>query len=111
MGRITEDVGGGAGQIDPLHPRLMQGADYLSQANMDAYLKFTASTPEAIKGGGAIVFDPNMAIPTSGLADIERVHRENGRTEYEKPLDMAKVVDERFVSKAIETLGKTAPAK
>jgi NitT/TauT family transport system substrate-binding protein len=89
----------------------MQGADYLSQANMDAYLKFTPSTPEAIKSGGAIVFDPNMAIPTAGLADIERVHRENGRTEYEKPLDMAKAIDERFANKAIETLGKAAPAK
>ena len=45
------------------------------------------------------------------LADIERVHRENGRTEYDKPLDMAKVVDDRFVAKAIAVLGKAAPAK
>lgn len=91
--------------------RLMQGADFLAQPNMDGYLKYTASTPEAIKNGGSVIFDPNMAIPTSGLADIERVHRENGRTEYDKPLDMAKVVDERFVAKAIEILGKAAPAK
>ncbi|MCO5091200.1 ABC transporter substrate-binding protein [Bosea sp. (in: a-proteobacteria)] len=91
--------------------RLMQGADFLAQANIDGYLKYTASTAEAIRNSGAVPFDPNMSIPTAGLADIERVHRENGRTEYDKPLDMAKVVDERFVAKAIEVLGKTAPAK
>lgn len=91
--------------------RLMQGADFLAQPNMDGYLKYTASTPDAIRNGGEIVFDPNMAIPTAGLADIERVHRENGRTEYDKPLDMAKVVDDRFVVKAIEVLGKAPAAK
>ncbi|CAM5767399.1 ABC transporter substrate-binding protein [Bosea minatitlanensis] len=91
--------------------RLMQGPDFLAQPNMDGYLKYTASTPEAVRNGGALIYDPNMAIPTAGLADIERVHRENGRTEYDKPLDMAKVVDERFVAKAIAVLGKAAPAK
>ena len=39
------------------------------------------------------------------IADIERVHRENGRTEYEEPLDLSKAVDETFTKKAIETLG------
>jgi NitT/TauT family transport system substrate-binding protein len=32
------------------------------------------------------------------------VHRENGRTDYTDPLDLKKVVDDRFVTKAIETL-------
>lgn len=91
--------------------RMMQGSDFLAQPNMDSYLKYTASTPEAIKSGGSVVFDPTMAIPTEGLADIERVHRENGRTEYDKPLDMAKVIDGRFVAKAIEILGKADPVK
>jgi ABC-type nitrate/sulfonate/bicarbonate transport system substrate-binding protein len=90
--------------------RLMQGDEFLSQPNMDAYLKYTASTPAAVKAG-RVIFDPNMAIPTAGLADAERVHRENGRTDYDKPLDMAKVIDDRFVAKAIEILGKAAPAK
>ena len=47
-----------------------------------------------------------MVIPTAGLADQERVHRENGRTEYSEPLDLGNVVDERFTKKALETLGK-----
>ncbi|WP_332684819.1 ABC transporter substrate-binding protein [Bosea sp. (in: a-proteobacteria)] len=86
--------------------RLMQGPDYLSQPNIDAYMKYTASTVEGLRTGSPAVYDPNVAIPVDGLADLERVHRENGRTEYDKPLDMAKVVDTRFVTKAIELLGK-----
>ena len=37
---------------------------------------------------------------------MERVHRENGRTDYDKPIDLAKVIDEQFVGKALATLGK-----
>lgn len=88
--------------------RLMQGADYLSQANIDAYLTYTNSTEEALRKGSPVVYDPNMAIPVDGLADVERVHRENGRTDYSEPLDIAKVVDDSFVKQALAVLG---PAK
>ena len=44
--------------------------------------------------------------PGARLADMEQVHRENGRTEYDKPLDLAKAIDTTFVAKAIKTLGK-----
>jgi hypothetical protein len=47
-----------------------------------------------------------MSIPVKGLADVERVYRENGRTDYDKPIDLAKVVDERFTDKALSALGK-----
>ncbi len=86
--------------------RLMQGNDYLSRENLDAYLKYTASTEAALKATKPAVYDPNMSIPVKGLADVERVHRENGRTDYDKPIDLAKVVDEQFVNKAIAALGK-----
>ena len=59
----------------------------------------------AIRKGNPVIYDPNVAIPVEGLADVERVHRENGRTEYEEPLDLSKAVDETFTKKAIETLG------
>ncbi|MEX0405879.1 ABC transporter substrate-binding protein [Aquibium sp. LZ166] len=85
--------------------RMMQGDDYLAQENIDAYLAYTASTEEAIRTGSPVIYDPNVAIPVDGLADIERVHRENGRTEYDKPLDLTKAIDETFTKKAIETLG------
>ena len=52
-----------------------------------------------------MIYDPDMKIPVDGLADVERVHRENGRTEYTEPLDLSKVVDERFTEKAREILG------
>ena len=88
--------------------RMMQGDDYLAQENIDAYLTYTNSTEDALRKGSPVVYDPNMAIPVDGLADVERVHRENGRTEYDKPLDISKVVDDRFVKQAIDILG---PAK
>jgi hypothetical protein len=36
---------------------------------------------------------------------VERVHRENGRTDYDKPIDLKKVVDTQFVDKALAALG------
>jgi NitT/TauT family transport system substrate-binding protein len=86
--------------------RLMQGDKYLDKENLDAYLKYTASTEAALRAGKPAVYDPNMAIPVKGLADIERVHRENGRTDYTKPIDLTKVIDEQFVDKAIAEIGK-----
>ncbi len=71
-----------------------------------SYLTYTNSTEEAIRSGNPVIYDPNMKIPVDGLADQERVHRENGRTEYTEPLDLSKVVDDRFTKMAIETLGE-----
>lgn len=86
--------------------RMMQGDDYLSAENIAAYVKHTASTEEAIRKGAPVIYDPNIEIPVEGLADVERVHRENGRTEYEEPLDLTKAVDTTFAEKAIEVLGR-----
>jgi NitT/TauT family transport system substrate-binding protein len=88
--------------------RMMQGDDYLAQENVDAYLTYTNSTEEALRKGSPVVYDPNMAIAIDGLADVERVHRENGRTDYADPLDISKVVADSFVSRALDVLG---PAK
>ena len=85
--------------------RLMQGDDYLAKENIEAYLTYTNSTEDALRTGSPVVYDPNMAISLTGLGDVERVHRENGRTDYSDALDLKKVVDDRFVAKAIETLG------
>ena len=86
--------------------RLMQGEDYLAPENIEAYLTFTNSTEEAIREGNPVFYDPDMVIPVDGMADQERVHRENGRTEYTEPLDLANVVDDRFTTKALEILGE-----
>ncbi len=86
--------------------RMMQGEDYLSDENIAAYLKYVNSTEEAIRNGRPVIYDPNMRIPVEGLADVERVHRENGRTEYTEPIDLSKVVDTSFVDKARELLGE-----
>ena len=88
--------------------RMMQGKDYLSKDNIAAYLTYTNSTEEALRKGEPVVYDPNLEIPIKGLADVERVHREDGRTDYTTPIDLAKVVDDRFVKQALAVLG---PAK
>lgn len=85
--------------------RMMQGDDYLAQENLDAYLTFTNSTEEALRTGRPVIYDPEMKIPVAGLADMERVHRENGRTEYSNPLDLSNVVDTTFTEKALKALG------
>ncbi len=87
--------------------RLMQGDDYLSEENLAAYLSYVNSTEEALRAGEPVVYDPNVVIPVEGLADVERVHRENGRTEYEEPIDLNSVVDTTFTENAREVLGET----
>ncbi len=88
--------------------RLMQGEDFLSDENVDAYLSFVSATPEAVAGDALLVFDPNQAIPVADLEDVETTHRENGRTEYTDPLDLSNVVDESFVNWALEVAGEYA---
>lgn len=85
--------------------RLMQGEDYLSDENLAAYLSYINSTEEALRAGAPVIYDPNQQISLDGLADVERVHRENGRTNYETPIDLANVVDTSFIDAAIELLG------
>jgi NitT/TauT family transport system substrate-binding protein len=86
--------------------RLMQGEDFLTQENMNAYLSYVNATEEAIRGDALLIFDPDGVIPVEGLADVERVHRENGRTDYDEPIDLNNVVDTSFVDWAREALGE-----
>ena len=87
--------------------RMMQGEDYLSDENVAAYLSFVNSTEEAIRTGQPVIYDPDQVIPVDGLSDVERVHRENGRTQYEEPIDLDSVVELRFTEKAREILGES----
>ena len=84
----------------------MQGDDYLSDENLAAYLTYTSSTEEALRSGVPVVYDPNQVIPVEGLSDVESTHRENGRTEYEEPIDLDSVVDTTFTETALELLGE-----
>ncbi len=85
--------------------RLMQGDDYLSDANLEAYLTYMDTTEEAMRNAQPVIYDPNMVIPLDGLADVEKTHRENGRTNYDTPIDIEKVTDTTFTEKARELLG------
>ena len=86
--------------------RLMQGDDFLSPENLAAYLTYVPNaTVESLRADTRLIFDPNQQIPVEGLADVERTHRENGRTAYETPIDLGVVVDLQFVEWALEQLG------
>ena len=87
--------------------RAMQGEHLYSRENLDAFLSYLpGTTEEALRAGAPVVFDPNQAIPVDGLADVERVHRENGRTAYESPIDLGEVVEPSFMEWALERLGR-----
>lgn len=86
--------------------RLMQGEDYFDEENMAAYLAYTNGTEEAIMNAVPFAFNPDGGIPVEGLQDIENTHRENGRTEYEDPIDLTTVVDTSFSEMALELLGE-----
>lgn len=85
--------------------RVMQGEEYLSEDNISAYLAHVSTTREALETGVPVVYDPDLYIPVVGLADVERVHRENGRLEYSEPLDVRTVVEASFTDWARSTLG------
>ena len=86
--------------------RAMQGDQYLSKENIAAYLAYVKTTEEALRRGVPVIYDPDQVIPIEGLRDIERVHRENGRTAYTDPIDLSKVIDATFVDWARSSLGK-----
>ena len=86
--------------------RLMQGNDYLSAKNMEAYLSYVNTTEQALRTGSPVIYDPNQDISLDGLRDVERVHRENGRTEYKSPIDLQKATETSFVDWALSVLGK-----
>lgn len=85
--------------------RLMQGEDYLADENLAAYLAYTNSTEEALRSGNPVIYDPNMVLPLDGLGDVERIHRQNGRTNYEEPIELENVAMTEFTETAVELLG------
>ncbi len=89
--------------------RLMQGDEMFSEQNLDAFLSYLpGTTGEALQSGAPVVFDPDQRIPLDGLADVERVHRENGRTAYETPIDLDDVVETSFIDWARQQLEAAA---
>jgi NitT/TauT family transport system substrate-binding protein len=86
--------------------RMMQGTDYLAAENLKAYLAHVNTTEQALRAGDPVIYDPNQAISLDGLRDVERVHRENGRTEYKTAFDPQAVTDASLVDWARSALGR-----
>ncbi len=53
-----------------------------------------------------MVYDPNLVITFAGLGDVERVHRQNGRLQYQQAIDLRSVADDQLVKKALAVLGE-----
>lgn len=86
--------------------RLMQGPDYLAPENLKAYLAHVNTTEQALRAADPVIYDPNQTLSLEGLRDVERVHRENGRTEYKTPFDPQTVTDGSLVDWARAALGR-----
>ena len=85
--------------------RAVQGQNYLSDANVQSYVKYTGSTEQVIRATPPFVYDPNMAITTESIKDQEKVYRENGWTDYSQSLDVGKLFDTSFADRAIKIVG------
>ncbi|MCA1667483.1 MAG: ABC transporter substrate-binding protein [Thermomicrobia bacterium] len=85
--------------------RAIQGANYLSDANLQTYIKYTGSTDKVIRATPPFVYDPNMAIKTESIKDQEKVYRESGWTDYTQTTDISKLFDPSFAQAAVTTVG------
>jgi len=88
--------------------RAIQGANYLTDANVQTYVKYTGSTEQVIRATPPFIYDPNMAIKTESITDQEKVYRESGWTDYSQAVDISKLFDSSFADKAVKTVGPAA---
>ncbi len=86
--------------------RAMQGDEYLSAANMAAYVKWTGAKEEDIRKTPAFIYDPNLRVLTKDIVDGERINREVGWTEFKTPMDTTKMVDLTPLNSALKVLGE-----
>lgn len=89
--------------------RAMQGTRYLDPENIQAYLKYVASTEDAIRAGKPQFYDPDLKVNLDSIKDMEEVSRWAGWTEYTTAIPEANLVDLSFVNSAVETLGPFKP--
>lgn len=87
--------------------RAIQGANYLTDANVQSYVKYTGSTEAVIRATPPFVYDPNMATVTESIKDQEKIYRESGWTDYSQAVDITKLFDPSFADKAVKTVGPT----
>lgn len=85
--------------------RAMQGDKFLDDKNMAGYMKYQNASEEGIRKQISMLYDPNLEIKMDSLADIERIHMNNGRLTYSEPIDKATVVDPSFQEYAVSELG------
>lgn len=72
---------------------------------MAVWTKYLKLQPDIIKAMAPFAWDPDLNIQRDIIRDQEQVHRSHGLLNYDKPLDVEKMIDETFVKYAREKLG------
>ena len=85
--------------------RSLQGAGYLDEKNIAAYLKYMKTTEETIRKTPPGLYDPNLTVKVESLADVQATHMKNGRLEYKEPLPLDAIVDTSWQQYALMILG------
>ena len=91
---------------------LIRGARDLSEGkvfaleNLAIFSKYLGVPESVITQGKPLVYDPNMGIREHTIEDSEKFFREYGYSEYDKALDLSKIIDRSFQKKALAQLGE-----
>jgi NitT/TauT family transport system substrate-binding protein len=88
--------------------RDLQGAAAKSNEHIRILAQYTRLSPEVLRASAFNAWDPDLRIHGEDLLDQQRVHIQNGRTEFTEPLPLDRLVDERFQAAALQTLGPAA---
>ncbi len=89
--------------------RAIQGARYLDEANIKAYLKYVTSTEAAIRAGRPQVYDPDLKVFIDSVRNMEEIFRWAGWSAYPAAIGDDRMVDPTFNSQALKTLGPYKP--
>lgn len=87
--------------------RDLQGDAWRSdQTIIQAISKYTKVDEAVVKEAVLSYFDPNGRINEASVKDIQEYMVRNGYTEYGEPMPFTKIVELRFLEKAVEQLGE-----
>jgi NitT/TauT family transport system substrate-binding protein len=85
--------------------RDLQGAAAKSDEHVRILAQYTHLSPDVLRASAFNTWDPDLRIQGDDLLDQQRVHIQNGRTEFIEPLPLDRLVDERYEAAALQKLG------
>jgi NitT/TauT family transport system substrate-binding protein len=89
--------------------RDLQGDQYYSDANLQAFSKYTSLPVETLRAIDAYGFDPDLKPDTETLMDLQRIFFDAGILVYNPPITPDRIVDDSYSRAAVEQLGPYRP--